>query len=533
MTGQPVSGFRVLETSTTVGTGDYSLAGPPGGYQSFGDAFSDGDVVLYAVTDGTNWEEVLGTFTSGSPDTLSRDAIFASSNSGAAVNWGSGTRNLLTHSPSILFDAIANGAKGSSRPAWLKPGGMWLDDTGEGASPETPWILKMWDGTQDATLGSVDRATGDFIPYRAGAAATDAMTNALLDGISTVGQAEAEAGTATTVRLWTAERVQQAIDSRTPPSDAAARDSIAVLAFKIADIEGDAFDLVDGYVDEFGDETDVDTGSSTGETYNAAGDYYSNVDTSLISQGAGTVIGDMTLGGGNSAAFDGTTSQAFGSGARKNSSPAYVGKDWGSGNDRIIGRYKVYGSSDNGFTNVSTFSVELQGSSTGAWAGEEVSLHSDTGITDSSGLTVDYDASDGLTVSTAYRYHRVLVTAASGEIYVAEVEFYNDGTNDMVLLNDAYTADAQPDLARIVIDHEAIDAVTLNTDLTAEVSRDDGTTFTAITLAQVVDTPGDRQILAGEVDISGQPAGTDMVWRLKTFNDKEQRVHGVSLRWDE
>jgi hypothetical protein len=101
---------RVQETSTTTGTGTLSMAGAVTGYQSFSSAFSTGQTVYYAMTDGTNWEVGQGTYTT-SGDTLSRDVIFASSNSGSAVNWSAGTRNVWCDLPAqVLADKALTAA---------------------------------------------------------------------------------------------------------------------------------------------------------------------------------------------------------------------------------------------------------------------------------------------------------------------------------------------------------------------------------------------------------------------------------------
>ena len=82
---------RVLETSTITGTGTYTLAGAPTGYQTFlGDGIVAGDVVEAYVTDGTNWEEGFYTVGSG-PATLARTTIQKSSTGGAAINWAANT----------------------------------------------------------------------------------------------------------------------------------------------------------------------------------------------------------------------------------------------------------------------------------------------------------------------------------------------------------------------------------------------------------------------------------------------------------
>ena len=95
----PIFLDRVLETSTTTGTGTYALAGAVTGYQSFA-GVGDGNqahYVAYAVDSNGNanggWEVGLGTYAS-SGTTLARTQVLASSNSGAAVNWGVGTKRI-------------------------------------------------------------------------------------------------------------------------------------------------------------------------------------------------------------------------------------------------------------------------------------------------------------------------------------------------------------------------------------------------------------------------------------------------------
>ncbi len=88
---------RVQQTSTTTSTGTYTLSGSVTGYQDFS-AIGDGNTTYYAATNGTDWEVGIGTYTL-SGTTLSRDTILASSNSGNAVNWGAGTKNIFVTYP--------------------------------------------------------------------------------------------------------------------------------------------------------------------------------------------------------------------------------------------------------------------------------------------------------------------------------------------------------------------------------------------------------------------------------------------------
>jgi hypothetical protein len=90
---------RVLETSTSTGTGSFVLAGARDGYQSFTDALANGDTTYYTITDGTDWEVGLGTWTESSA-TLARTTVLSSSNSGSAVNFGAGTKEVFISYPS-------------------------------------------------------------------------------------------------------------------------------------------------------------------------------------------------------------------------------------------------------------------------------------------------------------------------------------------------------------------------------------------------------------------------------------------------
>ena len=89
---------RVKETTTTTGTGTYTLGGAVTGFETFTANLSNADTTYYACTDNTDFEVGLGTFTS-SGTTLARTTILASSNSNNAVDWSSGTRTIFMTYP--------------------------------------------------------------------------------------------------------------------------------------------------------------------------------------------------------------------------------------------------------------------------------------------------------------------------------------------------------------------------------------------------------------------------------------------------
>lgn len=99
---------RVKESSTTTGTGTYTLAGAEAGHQTFS-AIGDGNTTYYAATDGTYWEVGIGTYTA-SGTTLARTTILSSSNSNNAVNWTAGQKLIFVTQPSSKANYLdANG----------------------------------------------------------------------------------------------------------------------------------------------------------------------------------------------------------------------------------------------------------------------------------------------------------------------------------------------------------------------------------------------------------------------------------------
>jgi len=89
------------------------------------------------------------------------------------------------------FQAIATLNSGATAPATIFPNMFWMD--------ESTNILKVRTAANDAWINVAEKTTTGWFPY------FDTTK------LAVVGQAEAEAGTATTARIWTAQRVKQAI----------------------------------------------------------------------------------------------------------------------------------------------------------------------------------------------------------------------------------------------------------------------------------------------------------------------------------
>jgi len=102
---------RVKETSTTTGTGTFTLAGASTGFQAFS-VIGDGNTTYYtiALQGGSEFEVGIGTYTS-SGTTLSRDTVLSSSNGGSLVNFSAGTKDVFCDYPagkSVNLDSSNN-----------------------------------------------------------------------------------------------------------------------------------------------------------------------------------------------------------------------------------------------------------------------------------------------------------------------------------------------------------------------------------------------------------------------------------------
>ena len=85
---------RVRQTSTTTGSGTFTLDGSVTGFQSFS-AIGDGNTTYYTITLDSQWEVGIGTYSAG---TLTRDTVISSS-TGSKIVFGAGTKDVFVSYP--------------------------------------------------------------------------------------------------------------------------------------------------------------------------------------------------------------------------------------------------------------------------------------------------------------------------------------------------------------------------------------------------------------------------------------------------
>lgn len=105
---------RVLETTDVAGTGPATLLGSQDGYQTFS-VVGDGNTTYYTIYDSAayEWEVGIGTYDI-TDNKLARTTVLSSSNAGALVYFGSGTKDIFLDLPA---EAVITSAGDVTGPA--------------------------------------------------------------------------------------------------------------------------------------------------------------------------------------------------------------------------------------------------------------------------------------------------------------------------------------------------------------------------------------------------------------------------------
>jgi hypothetical protein len=228
-------------------------------------------------------------------------------------------------------------------------------------------------------------------------------------------------------------------------------------------------------------------------------------------------------GGGAAAAGSGTSGG--------NSGPGGAGKDLSA----IFGSFGVSGFFAGGGGG-QTQDTDTHGSG-GSGGGGDGGAGTPSPAADGAGRDgVDYTGSGGGGSSSHATFGTYGATGGDGTLIIRRTTAGGAlSAANMDLRSNAYTAQAAPTTARIILDeYTSTGSSTLNTDIKAYASRDNGTTYTQITLADQGTIETNHRLLSGSVDISGQPSGTSIKYKIETFNQgvsKQTRVYGASMAW--
>lgn len=169
----PLLSDRVLESTTTTGTGTFSLGGALTGYRSFNSAFSNGDVVYYTADNGQGeWEVGYGTVGTG---TLSRDTVLESSNANALVDFSAGDKRVFCTAPSEQLPPDQTGSAGKilttdgTNMSWASPSsGPSITAVARGTLANGSKVVVNSDGTVSAAA-AVTVGYGTSVVYDASA----------------------------------------------------------------------------------------------------------------------------------------------------------------------------------------------------------------------------------------------------------------------------------------------------------------------------------------------------------------------------
>lgn len=233
-----VFGDRVKETSTSVGLSSFTLDGASPGFQSFAVGIGTGNQCFYTIENETDstWEVGIGTVSGSS---LSRDSVLSSSNVGSPVSFAAGTKQVFATETAQHFNNVLSTADHATTDhtgltgipaaeAFTSPVHASTDHTGLPGVPAAEAftaVVHQGESHLGAPWNLLDEATHDALDHTGlpGVGGTEAYDQAAHDAddhtgatlIAPPSQAEAETGTATTARLWTALRVAQAVAAQT------------------------------------------------------------------------------------------------------------------------------------------------------------------------------------------------------------------------------------------------------------------------------------------------------------------------------
>ncbi len=473
--------------------------------------------------------------------------------------------------------------------AVLDNGSSWraLQATTGNAPPVLPttsnayWTLLAAKGTDGAGTGDV---VGPVSSTDGAPVLFDGTTGKLIKAGAYASQGEAEAGT-DSAKFMTPERTAQAIAALTQGYDP----NTAVLALELAATKDGTVTLADGKADSFASAANIDAGNSSNYQFDGALDvvkptvdpngtllllHMDGTDASTTFTDSSYYARSVTAVG--NAQIDtaqkkfGTASALFdGSGDRLSVADS-ADFDFGAGDFTIECFIRFPGTaSDYSVCEIGTFSTGLDfgvGSNliyayvdgdsgnnititpwaTNTWYhiaasrdgnslrtfldGALVGTRDVTGrsISTSDGVRIGGRSSGALTFNGWIDEFRISNVARYTAAFAPPAApLAGPAPHNMTVRSSARVAQTAPDTGRLAIQLVENEAITINTDVVAKYSRDDGVTFETATLSLLTADGSTKLYQDSNIDLSGQTSDTDMVWQIETANNVDVQLSGI------
>lgn len=142
----PVFYDRIKETTTTTGSGDFTLGGAMASFRAFSTAGSSGTYCFYTAFGGTEWETGLGMIKSTTA--LERTNVYSSSQSNVKVNFSAGIKPIFLDEPAATM-SMSPPLPGGRLTLTTQTPVVNSDVAGVSNVYYTPYIhnwLWLWDG---------------------------------------------------------------------------------------------------------------------------------------------------------------------------------------------------------------------------------------------------------------------------------------------------------------------------------------------------------------------------------------------------
>jgi hypothetical protein len=304
----------------------------------------------------------------------------------------------------------------------------------------------------------------------------------------------------------------------------------------IGDSQVGADPYQDGWVDTLQDESNVDTGNCINQAYDASGDYYHN---KYLEESYSETNKDGVRSTHSGTEYFG---QAFASGAGWLKKVKFYLEKVGSptGNCYAV-LYAATGTvgtdaKPTGSALATSDAIDVTTIAAGSFSLYEFSFASYYNLSAGDYCILFHfaggDAANCIqtgvdTSSPTHSGNECYGNGSSWNSHTYDGIFYFYLLKEMTLIFDAKEAEGEPDESKALFIMEDIDAATLNTDIKAWASLDDGANYEQITLEDVGDYESDQHIITGTEALTDR---NDQTTRLKitTENAKEIRIHMIS-----